>query len=237
MKKSFTIVSKVALVCIVLFTGCKKEKATEPQKEETVTKDTITKDTVTYVGIDFAANTGYFHYFKSAGITAPGTYTNTAPSGYRAPYAYTTPSGLTAAKIVGIGIYGVDGNQDIYTYYSNGTMSKGISNDLSYYAAPVAYTTATGKTPSTIVGISIAKTGVVYTWYNDGTVSTGSTTNLAEVKTYFYTAATGKAFSSIIEMAIDRNNSDRVYTYYSDSTVSVGISNDLDYYAAPVPFK
>lgn len=54
------------------------------------------------------------------------------------------------ADIVGIGIAG---NDYVYVWYKNGTVSSGTTENLAQYSAPYHYSLPPGKTPEDIVGM------------------------------------------------------------------------------------
>jgi hypothetical protein len=173
------------------------------------------------------------YYWTKSGTVSSGDSTNATL--FRAPVAYTLPTGKTPNDVVGIGIAS---NNWCYYWYSDGTVSSGYSNNATAHTSPVSYTLPAGETPTTIVAISIAKnTNNVYTWYKDGTASVGTPTNLSSVRApYAYTPASGKLIGDIVGIGINGSNS-HCFVWYNDGTtktLSIGITNQLDYYASPV---
>jgi len=83
-------------------------------------------------------------------------------------------SGIALPHIVGIDIACSNGN--VYTWYSNGMVSIGDSDNLAHKEAPHPYTIVSGKKPTDILGTSIKED--VLTLYKDGTYTMGTSVNL-----------------------------------------------------------
>ncbi|MCA9663590.1 MAG: serine hydrolase [Myxococcales bacterium] len=118
----------------------------------------------------------------------------------------------------------------VYTWYADGSMSKGTLADLNAVPggaiASVAY--PPNQRADFLLGVGFAKSsGLAYAWFENGTRSYGSPGDLSgNVDTFV--PATGKSPYDIRSLAIASN--DRVYTFYGDDTVSAGTSRDLDAY-------
>jgi len=138
---------------------------------------------------------------------------------------YELPPGQTVRDIRGMAS-SPDGF--IYTWYSDGSLSKGTFADLDseLFTGSVSY--PDGQRADFLVGVAIAKTsGKAYAWFEDGTRAYGTPLDLTEdVDTY--TAAPGHESYDIRSMAIASN--DRVYAFYGDDQVSAGTSRELDKY-------
>jgi len=132
------------------------------------------------------------------------------------------------SEIVGISI--ACSNDHVYTWYSDGTVSVGTSENLSAYEAPHFYSLPFGKTPADIVEIGIAGNDHVYTWYRDQTLSVGTSTDLDKYQPRHPDRLTlGTSPDSIVGIDIACSN-DHVYAWFRDGRVSSGTSDDLDKY-------
>jgi CubicO group peptidase (beta-lactamase class C family) len=140
--------------------------------------------------------------------------------------------------IVGIAI---TPDSKTYTWYADGTVSKGSTPDLDQYAAAQPYKLPAGKRPVDVREMAITSSGSVITWYDDGSRSLGTPTNLGahdstlpltENGTDRTQAAAGYGMDDIVAIDMDQE-SGKVYTWYDDGTRSVGKRHDLDYYAKP----
>ncbi|MCF0074930.1 hypothetical protein LZD49_30880 [Dyadobacter sp. CY261] len=243
MKRTLVLLGLIAAPW--LFSSCQKDSETEElfSKQSTKPKFSTAKfdNSTNIVAIDWSDVNQKFYYWSTQGFAIFGTYNDTDPVGSSA-YAFTLAPGKIPSDIVETAIYAPVGGgvNKVFTYYYDGTVSSGISNDLDSYTAPTPYSCPTGYNPSNIVGMSITSQGNLFTWYNDGKVSVGNSTNHTNL--YNVTAPTsyslppGKTYSQIIAMAFDRNNNNLVYTWFTDGTVSKGSSIDLDAIAAPVAF-
>ncbi|MGB1013803.1 MAG: serine hydrolase [Nannocystaceae bacterium] len=145
---------------------------------------------------------------------------------------YELPPGQTVRDIRGMA-GSVDGF--VYTWYANGSLSKGTFEDLDseiYIDTENGVTGVKypeGQRADFLVGIGIAKTsGKAYAWFEDGTRAYGTPMDLRENVGTPYTAAPGHESYDIRSMAIASN--DRVYAFYGDDQVSAGSSLDLDKY-------
>jgi hypothetical protein len=133
---------------------------------------------------------------------------------------YFLPPGKAPTDIVDMGIAS-DGT--VYTWYLDGTVSKGTRTDLGALGS-YPYAPAPGKTPQDIVGIGIAPSNDwVYAWYRQGTVSTGRSSDLAAYRDLRqYDLPSQKTPDDIVGMAIGQlgmppNAQDRVYAWYRES--------------------
>jgi hypothetical protein len=131
-------------------------------------------------------------------------------------------------KIVGISI--ACSNDHVYTWYSDGTVSVGTSENLSDYEAPHSYSMPFGKTPADIIEIGIAGNDRVYTWYRDSTVSVGTSTDLDKYQPR-HRFIVPKLESAALIVGIDiACSDDHVYAWYSNGHVSSGTSDNLGQY-------
>lgn len=128
-------------------------------------------------------------------------------------------------------------NGDVYTWYSDGSLSRGTYSNLNFYwqdyvdaskkdVAGVDY--PPGQRADFLVGMGFAKSsGKAYAWFEDGTRAYGTPMDLNEdVGTY--TTPNDEDTYDIRSMAIASN--DRVYAFYGDNKVSSGTSLQLDAY-------
>ncbi|MEL6198510.1 MAG: hypothetical protein AAFT19_11730, partial [Pseudomonadota bacterium] len=130
------------------------------------------------------------------------------------------------------------GNDDtVFTWYSNGRMSRGWSRDLDSKTAPAPFEPAEGKTTRDIAAMAIAgSSGWVYTWYRDGTRSAGTASDLDRHVRIRYNDdgeptqkvkfPRGLGMHNVVGVAI-RKSDDLVYVWYDDGTVSAGTSLDF----------
>lgn len=127
-------------------------------------------------------------------------------------------------------------SSDVYTWWTDGTVTSGQSDDLEATRSRYTYDLPSGYLPTDIVGIGIAPgTSNTYTWYRDGKRSIGETADLDSVSGPApYTLPAGYTTSDII--AIDIAPSSHVYVWYDDGKVSSGTSTDLDAYTAPTTY-
>ena len=121
----------------------------------------------------------------------------------------------------------------IYTWYANGTVSVGSSNDLDRDEKPQKFKLPSGRLLTDIRAMGITgSNSLVYTWYNDGRLSIGSSRDLAlhqydPEKTVKLPA--GKSMLNVVGIDIAKSN-DHVYIWYDDGTMSSGTSLDFTYY-------
>jgi len=174
------------------------------------------------------------YYWTRSGTVSSGTSSNSVL--YRSPVSYTLPAGKTPANIVGIAIASTNW---CYYWYNDGTMSVGTTTNATAYIAPKSYTLPANETPANIVSMSIAKSSnYVYTWFKDGTAITGNSTTLDAYRSaYPYTVAAGKTINNVVGIGI-AGSTDHTFAWYNDGTtktVSSGITNQFDYYFAPIP--
>ncbi len=125
----------------------------------------------------------------------------------------------------------------VYTWYSDGSLSKGTVDNLNFYAneyvdasedgvAGVDY--PSGQRADFLVGVGIAKSsGKAYAWFEDGTRAYGTPMDLNE-NVGTYSTPNGEASYDLRSLAIASN--DRVYAFYGDNKASSGTSLDLDAY-------
>jgi hypothetical protein len=233
------------LVVPLLFSSCQKEQENEDVFSKQTSKNKFSSfkfdNSTNIVAIDWSAENSKFYYWSTQGFAIFGTFNDTDPPG-SSSYPFSVPAGKIPSDIVETVIYAPVGAgvNKCYAYYYDGTVTSGISNDLSFHTTATPYFCPTGYNPSNIVGMSVDAGGKLFTWYNDGKVSVGSSPNHTNLYNLTapraYTLPPGKTYSQIIGMAIDRSPGGAVYTYYSDATVSKGNWLDLDANAAPVPF-
>jgi CubicO group peptidase (beta-lactamase class C family) len=148
---------------------------------------------------------------------------------------YKLPPGKNWQDIVGIAIAG--SNDRIFTWYSDGKVTSGTSNDLDAYSTH-NFSMPPGKKTSDIVGIAIAGSNDrVFVWYKGNTVSSGSSRDLdlhsapqpcfpAPLKNARHLAGVGIAGSN-----------DYVFYWYKDGKVSEGTTTDWDKYSTVKSFK
>lgn len=139
----------------------------------------------------------------------------------------------------------INPNNVVYTWYSNGTVSKGKAADLDSVSNPAPYTLPQGKQPVDIRAIAISKNNRVHVWYDDRTHSVGSSTDLdalsppgictSDDKSGCISLPAGKRIQHVVGMAIHKSNN-RIYTWYEDGTISIGDTSDLDRHSAPAAF-
>ena len=198
---------------------------------------------------------------SKAVVTGPGGYRMLEQAGREPKQALVYgPNGLlgntydadiaegasTQSPVVEVDISSTD---KTYTWYQNGTVSVGASNNLGQYEAPKPFLAPATWLPIDIAGIAIAKNDTVYTWVQDarkdssGTpnvlVYKGSATDLDSVTNPLNLSTfsgskvslpAGYSALNIVGIAISKSN-DHVYTWFNDGTVSEGISTDLDFYS------
>lgn len=152
----------------------------------------------------------------------------------------------TQSPIVEVDISSAD---KTYTWYQNGTVSVGASNNLGQYEPPMPFKSPATWQPIDIAGIAIAKDDTVYTWVQDARkVSSGSPTlrvykgtatdldavtnplNLSTANGSKVSLPAGYSALNIVGMAIAKSN-DHVYTWFNDGSVAEGTSTDLDFYS------
>jgi hypothetical protein len=148
---------------------------------------------------------------------------------YQDRYGYWPAVGIIAMDIAS--------NNAVYTWYNNGTVTKGLSWALDNSVPnPYPFSLPPGKTVSDIVEIAIASDDIVYAFYKDGTVSKGHTFDLDAVQApYAYTLPPGKTPADIVGISIAKST-DHVYAWYRDGKASSGRSWDLDAIRAPYTF-
>ena len=160
----------------------------------------------------------------------------------------------TQAPIVEVDI---SSNNKTYTWYQNGTVSVGATNNLAQYESPKPFTPPVSWRVIDIFGIAISKNDTVYTWVHDarkdssgspnvyvykGTstdldahMNTGGVNSLGTTLGPKVKLPEGYSALNIVGVAIAKSN-DHVYVWYNDGTVSEGISTNFVYYSQPVLF-
>ena len=156
--------------------------------------------------------------FESARFTVSrGSSTDLDHYGSPSPYR-------PAVGIVGQAVSPQDGY--VYTWYRNGTYSRGRSWDLSENLRQSGFNVPGGYWPRDIVGMAFASTNRVYTWYRNGRVSVGTPSDLDALRNpYAYSQEPGRSAQDIV--GIDISSSDYVYTWYRDGRRFIGRSWDL----------
>lgn len=147
-----------------------------------------------------------------------------------------------------------------YTWYADGTVSIGATNNLAQYQPPQPFTPPTNWRTIDIRGIAISKNDTVYTWVDNARktstdapkmyVFRGTSTDLDAI-TNAGTGSLGDILGNnaapevtlpegytaydIVGIAIAKSN-DHVYVWYDDGMVSEGTSTNFAAYAAPAKF-
>jgi hypothetical protein len=146
------------------------------------------------------------------------------------------PALVAAKTIVGIGIAKSDDR--VYTWFDDGTVTQGDSDNLQKYdlrrANPYKVATNKGATggPSEIVAMSIAGNDHVFTWYKDGTCSEGTSTDLGIYQVRLPVNHYDEPMSAVVGIGI-AGSDDRVFVWYNDQTRSVGTTRDFQKYEKP----
>jgi CubicO group peptidase (beta-lactamase class C family) len=128
----------------------------------------------------------------------------------------------------------------IYTWYANGTVSTGSSNDLDRDEKPVPFKLPPNRLLTDIRAIGISGSdSKVYVWYNDGALSIGGSRDLGLYRKVEWDKdgnlkqkvklPSGKSMLNVVGIDIAKSN-DHVYIWYDDGTVSSGTSLDFTYY-------
>ena len=145
---------------------------------------------------------------------------------YEPPSFFKIPAGHHIADIVGIGIAGDD---HVYVWYYDGTVTAGTNAILDDYRPAARYDLPQGRRPADIIAMDIAGDDHVYAWYGDGTVSSGTSRDLAAYRPPEpFTLPPGREIADIVGIAIAGD--DHVYAWYRDGMVTSGTSRDLDAY-------
>lgn len=188
------------------------------------------------VGIDFAGGSdSRYYFFSSDGKTVRGN--NTQIYIGEDHYTFVTKNNKPASSIAEVAITeDASYQRRVYTWYKDGTWSKGQSRDLGIAPSPSTqesgtYVCPAGKTPEDIVGITSTPSGTIVTWWLDGTVTMGTVGNLAfysssGAQSYIHSSQHTKA--QIVGIAMDNNG--LVYTWTSNGLLSVGNTYDLGRY-------
>jgi hypothetical protein len=169
------------------------------------------------------------------GAVAPESFT-VGTSVHLAAYAgetkFTLPKTKGMVEIVGMAV--AANNDHIYTWFADGTVSSGYSQQLDLYTPPVPFVLPATLEATDIIGVGINSAGRVYAWYRNSTVSLGSSTNLADSPPQPFTLPPGMTPADVV--GLDIASDDRVYAWYKNGTVSIGTSTNLDAYLPPSPF-
>ncbi|HSW14991.1 MAG TPA: serine hydrolase [Solimonas sp.] len=153
----------------------------------------------------------------------------------------------------------ISSNDRTHTWYANGTVSIGATNNLAQYEAPKPFTTPTNWRTIDIRGIAMSKNNTVYTWVDNarngstdapnlyvyqGTptdldaITNAGTGNLGDILSNSapqVTLPSGYTAYDIVGIAIAKSN-DHVYVWYDDGMVSEGTSTNFAAYAQPAKF-
>jgi hypothetical protein len=170
------------------------------------------------------SNDRVYTWYTAGNVTEGASAVLGAIRPYAPPTRYALPPGKSPRDIVGMGIAGDD---HVYAWYRDGTVSSGTSTDLDRYRPPSRYSLAPGRSPADVMAIDIAcSDDHVYVWYSDGTVSSGTSTDLDKYRPPSrYVLPAGSAPRNIVEMGIARN--DHVYAWYTDRAISAGTTTRL----------
>ena len=120
----------------------------------------------------------------------------------------------------------------VYTWYENGTVSVGTSQDLDAHLPPRSFRLAEDKTPRDLKAVAIAPDSRVYAYYLDGTMSIGASRHLAyhhEARSVAFPVGPDgdrKSIHDVVGITISKSDS-RTYAFYDDGTVSGGTSRNL----------
>lgn len=159
---------------------------------------------------------------------------------FAGPYAWAQDWGV--ARHQPIVAKAIASDDHVYTWYHNGQVTAGTSQNPDVYSGPKSYTIPDNLTPEDIRAIAIAPNDWVWAWYEDGTFSAGTSRNLgahvprdpnAKVKLPSNYAGTsvGYGMSHIVGIAIAPSNS--VYVWYDDGMQSAGTTSDFTASIAP----
>lgn len=186
---------------------------------------------VEIIGSAISSDDQVYTWWSDQTVTS-GTSTNLESR--RARYGFTLPPPDPAtgyvyepSSIIGIAI--AKNTDRVYTWYANGKVSVGTTDNLDAYEAP--YTFASPFALDTIRGIAIANNGnTVYTWAMTGggfRGARGHSDDLSAVQgPYVSSFHPGHVDTDIRGIAI--SSKDRVYTWYDDGRLTIGNSSDLD---------
>lgn len=195
----------------------------------TTVVDPASSDEASIVGIGIAPSNDHVYVWYADGTVSSGTSTYFEHYQGGVGYILPDPDGKARSPqdIIAIDIGGP--NDHVYTWYQDGTVSEGWSQDLTAYQDRTPFTLPAGKLVSDIVGIAIAGSDDhVYAWYSDGTVSEGWSQDLDFYEApYPYALPSGRKIGHIIDMAI-AGSSDLVYTWYHDVETGSGHSAIVD---------
>ena len=142
---------------------------------------------------------------------------------------------LRFSSIIGTAINNAD---KTYTWYTNGKVSIGSSNDLDRHQEPLPFKLPEGRIVTDIRAIAVSNSSRVYTWYNDGTRSIGASRDLgmheqisldSKGKKRKVKFPKGKSMLNVVGIAIAKTgaDADHVYVWYEDGTLSSGTTMDF----------
>lgn len=133
----------------------------------------------------------------------------------------------------------INSKDHVYTWYANGTVSVGSSDDLAKYQAAKPFALPDGKSITDIHEIAIANNDRAYVWYKDGSRSIGSSTKLDNYSGILMDEdgedpvtpkmPSGKTILNVVGVGIAKSNN-HVYVWYDDGTYSSGTSTDFTKY-------
>ncbi len=165
------------------------------------------------------------HYSSEAFVVTPGV-----------PNLLLHPTPGVPSDAVTIVSTAIAGNDKVYVWWSDGTVTSGTSTYLEQHRARYTFSLPEqlGEyeyTVDSIVGMAIAKSNdKVYTWYENNTVSVGTTDDLDKFVAP-YPFVSPLPVETIVGIAIAQTE-DRVYTWYNSGLpggrkVTVGQSDNL----------
>lgn len=141
---------------------------------------------------------------------------------------------------------GINSENRVYAWYSNGTVSSGTTADLDSHSAPTKFSLPDGMKPVQIRAIAISKNDRVHVWYEDGTHSVGTTTDLDryigrdsdnDPKTKNKVRIPDqRKMADIVGIGISKS-SNRIYVWYEDGMVSSGSTTNFGEDFPPKPFR
>ncbi|MBV6625270.1 MAG: beta-lactamase family protein [Rivularia sp. (in: Bacteria)] len=126
-------------------------------------------------------------------------------------------------------------NNRVFTWYVDGKVTEGSSEDLDKHSQPKTFTVPPGQSFNSIVAIARGgKQNRVYTWYDNGSYSVGTPTDLAAFKYRKQKKGQFKGYKipnnnqrdNIVGIGMDTNK-EITYTWYHDGTVSSGSITNL----------
>lgn len=132
----------------------------------------------------------------------------------------------------------ISANNVTYTWYADGTFSRGSTTNLAAHNPPDSFNLPKDQRPIDIREIAINNKNEVYTWYDDGSYSIGTPSDLRATKYVkkekngFGGVSSAYGMQSIVGIAFAKSDND-VYTWYDNGTVTIGTPTDLDAKSAP----